>query len=172
MARGGNRPGSGRPKGSGPWGEKTTLFRVPDSLANGVEKYLEQRGYRLPLYASRVPAGVPSVASDDIEKLTDLNSLLLRDSENCFLLRVSGDSMVNAGIFDGDILVVNKKEEVLNGKIVVAMIDNQVTVKRFIRDERGAVFLKPENENHKPIRIRDYEALEIAGVVTGSLRQY
>lgn len=77
--------------------------------------------------------------------------------------------MVNAGIFDGDILVVNKKQEPVNGKIVVAMIDNQVTVKRLKRDEKG-VYLMPENEKYKPIRIRDFEALEIAGVVSGVVR--
>jgi DNA polymerase V len=171
MSRGGVRPGAGRPKGAGPWGETTRQMRVPLSLAKGVEKYLETRGYRLPLYASRVPAGFPAIASDDVEKMTDINAMLLSDPENCFLLRVSGDSMENAGIFDGDILIVNKKQEAANGKIVVAMIDNQVTVKRFKRDENG-IFLVPENEKYKPIRIRDHEALDIAGVVTGSLRQY
>lgn len=169
MSRGGVRPGAGRPKGAGPWGETTRQMRVPLSLAKGVEKYLESGGYKLPLYASRVPAGFPAVATDDIEKLTDLNTMLLHDPENCFLLRVSGDSMVNAGIFDGDILIVNKKLEPANGKIVVAMVDNQVTVKRFKRDESG-VYLMPENEKYSPLRIRNHEALEISGVVSGVVR--
>jgi len=170
MAHGGKREGSGRPKGTGPWGEATRSLRVPLSLVSGVIKFLENKGYRLPLYASRVPAGSPSPPADDIERTTDLNALLLKHPENCFLLRVKGDSMINAGIHDGDLLIVDRSLEPVNGKIVVAMIDGQATVKRFKRDKTGIALL-PENDNYQPIRVAQGQTLDIAGVVAGVVRK-
>lgn len=171
MSHGGKRPGAGRPKGKGPHGEATLPVRLPISMEKTFEKFIETRGFRLPLYASNVPAGSPSFASGDIDKHTDLNTMLLPDPSHSFLLKVTGDSMINAGIFDGDILVVSKKQEAVSGKIVVATIDGQATVKR-LKIEKKAVFLLPENEKYKPIKVQNFESLNIAGVVTGSVRQY
>lgn len=168
MPHGGKRKGAGRPRGKGPWGEETKPLRVPVSLVDAVTKFLEKRGYRLPLYASRVPAGSPSMPADDVERITDLNSMMLKNPGGCFLLRVTGDSMINAGIHEDDILIVDRYQEPVNGRIVVAMIDGQATVKRFKRD-KDQILLMPENDNYKPISVS--ENLEICGVVTGMVRK-
>lgn len=165
MPHGGKRPGSGRPCGSGLWKEQTALIRIPMSLKEGIDKYLQNRGYRLPLYSSRIPAGLPSLVVDDIDCMIDLNSILLKNPESCFLLKVSGDSMINAGIHDGDIIIVDRKLEVANGVIVAAMIDGEATVKRFKKDSSGTVTLFPENDTYKPIVVSKTQNLEIAGVV-------
>ena len=170
MPRGGKRKGAGRPKGKGPWGEKTKPLRIPISLMEAVTKFLDKRGYRLPLYASRVPAGSPSMPADEIERITDLNSMLLKNPEACFLLRVEGDSMINAGIQEGDILVVDRSQTPASGKIVVAMIDGQATVKRFLKDKIG-IMLMPENDNYQPIRLKIGQALDISGVVSSVIRK-
>lgn len=164
-SHGGKRRGAGRPSGSGPWKEKTIAMRIPLSLKVGIDSYLEKRGYYLPLYSSRIPAGPPSMPVGDIESMVDLNSVLLKNPEDCFLLRVSGDSMIKAGIHDGDILIVNRKIEVTNGAIVAAMIDGEATVKRFKRDAAGAIILMPENDNYAPIMISESQDFEIAGIV-------
>jgi DNA polymerase V len=171
MARGGTRQGAGRPRGKGPWGEKTIPMRVPASLFKGVTQFMKKRGYRLPLYASHVPAGTPSQPGDDVEDMTDLNTLLLKDPENSFLLRVKGDSMINAGIHDGDLLVVDRSLEPANGKIVVATIDGQATVKRFKRNQTG-IELLPENPNYQPLHIAKNQKLDISGIVIGCIRKY
>lgn len=169
MPHGGKRKGAGRPKGKGPWGERTKPLRVPVSLFESVTKFLEKRGYKIPLYASRVPAGSPSQPVDDIERATDLNSLLLKNPESCFLLRVRGDSMINAGIHEGDLLVVDRGQQPANGKIVVAMVDGQATVKRFRKDKKG-IALVPENDNYDPLLVKSEQEFNIAGVVTGVIR--
>lgn len=171
MPHGGKRPGAGRPSGSGLWKEETALMRVPLSLKAGVGMYVEKRGYNIPLYSSRIPAGPPSMAVDDIEAMVNLNSILLKNPESCFLLKVSGDSMIKAGIHDGDILIVNRKLEVTNGAIVAAMIDGEATVKRFKKDASGAVTLLPENDSYAPIVISENQNLEIAGVVTNVIHR-
>lgn len=170
MPHGGKRKGAGRPKGKGPWGEETKPLRVPLSLVGGVVKFMENHGYKLPLYASSIPAGFPLQPADDIEKVTDLNSILLKNPEQCFLLRVKGDSMINACIHDGDLLIVDRSLEVTSGKIVVAMIDGQATVKRFKKDKNG-IFLMPENNNYQPIHVIQGQTLDISGVVSGVVRE-
>lgn len=166
MPHGGKRHGAGRPPGKGPWGEKTLPMRIPLSLVDNVTKFLANRGYRLPLYASKVPAGLPNEAMSEVEALTDLNALLVTHPDQCFLLRVTGDSMKNACIHDGDILVVDRSIEPAHNKIVVAMIDGQATVKRL--DMRGGtILLKPENENYRPIPVTDPSSFVISGVVVG-----
>lgn len=166
MSHGGKRQGAGRPAGKGPWGEKTMPIRIPLSLVDNVARFLAGRGYRLPLYASKVPAGIPSEAMSDVENVTDLNTLLITHPDQCFLLRVTGDSMKNACIHDGDILVVDRSIKPTHNKIVVAIIDGQATVKRL--DMRGSkIQLKPENENYCPISVTDPSSFAISGVVVG-----
>lgn len=171
MRRGGNRPGAGRPKDSGRWGERTKSLRIPLSLLDCVNNFVEKRCYRIPLYASCVPAGSPSHASDDVERITDVNELVMKRPEKSFLLRVKGDSMINAGINDGDYLLVDQSIEPSNGKIIVAMIDGEATVKRFKKDRRGVISLIPENDNYQPIFLSKDRALHISGVVVGVIRK-
>lgn len=119
----------------------------------------------LPL-VGRVPAGPPSLASEEVEEVVAVPSAAggLRGE---FLLRVKGESMINAGILDGDLIVVQSRADARDGEIVVALIDDdEATVKRFFR-EPDHIRLQPENDALEPIRVRD---VRIAGVVVGLLR--
>jgi DNA polymerase V len=169
MQRGGKRKGAGRPYGKGPWMEATKPLRIPVSLVNAVMRFMETRGYQLPLYASRIPAGTPENADDHVEKTTDLNSLLLRNPKDTFLLRVTGDSMMDVGIYENDMLTVDRKLEARTGQIVVAMIDGHSTVKTFRKDRKG-ISLVPENKKYMPIKILSENDFQILGVVTNVIR--
>ena len=97
----------------------------------------------------RVTAGVPILATENIEEYISIPNVLLGDGEH-YILGVRGDSMINAGILDGDFVVVRKQQDANNGDIVVAMIDDDATVKRFYR-ESGHIRLQPENPSMQPI---------------------
>jgi DNA polymerase V len=170
MPRGGKRNGAGRPPGKGPWKEPTKPLRIPLSLLGAVTKLIETSGYRLPVYTSRVPAGIPEDADDHVERTTDLNSLLLKNLKDTFLLRVAGDSMMDAGIYEHDILTVDRSLEARNGQIVVALVDGRATVKTFRTDRKG-ITLTPENKRYKPIRILTQNDFQILGVVTNVIRK-
>ena len=118
----------------------------------------------LPLFSSRVPAGFPSPGDDYIDQTLDLNELVKHPSDT-FLVKVEGDSMINAGIHDGDILVVDRALEADNNKVVVANLDGELTVKRLsIKDT--SVLLMPDNPKFEPIEIRPLSDFSIMGVVT------
>jgi len=118
----------------------------------------------LPLFSSRVPAGFPSPGDDYIDQTLDLNELVKHPSDT-FLVKVEGDSMINAGIHDGDILVVDRALEADNNKVVVANLDGELTVKRLsIKDT--TVLLMPDNPKYEPIEIRPLSDFRIMGVVT------
>jgi DNA polymerase V len=170
MPRGGKRKGAGRPPGKGPWKEATKPLRVPVSLLSAVAKFMETSGYRLPIYASRVPAGTPEDADDHVEKTADLNSLLLKNPKDTFLLRVAGDSMMDAGIYENDMLTVDRKLEPRTGQIVVALIDGAATVKTLRKDREG-ITLVPESKRYKPIKILPENDFHILGVVTNVIRK-
>jgi DNA polymerase V len=117
------------------------------------------------LYLNPITAGFPSPAEDEIEKELDLNDLLIKRPEATFFLRVSGDSMVKAGIHHQDILIVDRSLEPSHGKVVIASINGELTVKRLIRKD-GKVFLAAENEAYPLIEISKDADLRIWGVVT------
>jgi repressor LexA len=135
------------------------------------------RGIRLPEDAGlpivgRVAAGSPILAAEHIEARVDIAAGFFHPRAD-FLLRVRGDSMVDAGILDGDLIAVHKTPEAANGQIVVARVDEEVTVKRFQRGRnRSKISLLPENANYSPIdvdlRERDFA---IEGLFVGLLRQ-
>ena len=170
MPRGGKRKGAGRPPGKGPWKEATKPLRIPLSLLSAVTKFIETSGYRLPIYASRVPAGTPEDAGDHVDETTELNSFLLKNPEDTFLLPVAGDSMMDAGIYENDMLTVDRKLEARNGQIVVALVDGRATVKTFRKDREG-ITLVPENKRYTPIRILPENDFQILGVVTNVIRK-
>ena len=170
MPRGGKRKGAGRPSGKGPWNERTKPLRIPVSLLKAVTEFMETSGYKLPVYASRVPAGSPEDADEHVDKTTDLNSLLLRNPKDTFLLRVAGDSMIDAGIYGNDMLMVDRQLEPRNGQIVVALIDGRSTVKTFRKDRNG-ITLVPENKKYLPIKILTEDDFKILGVVTSVIRK-
>ncbi len=119
----------------------------------------------LPLYLSGVKAGFPSPAESFVDKKLDLNEYLISHPAATFFLRVEGDSMINAGIHSGDILIVDRSIEPSNGKIVIAYLDNDFTVKRFVK-QNNKCMLAPENPDYPLIVINDNMNLEIWGVVT------
>lgn len=168
MPRGGTRPGAGRPKGKGKFGEATKPVRIPESLVEDVLGFVESRGCQLPLYACKVQAGFPSPADDYMEGKLDLNKHLVKHPTATFFVRAAGESMLGAGIHPGDILVVDRSLEARNGKIVIAAVDGELTVKRLSKTSRGTALL-PENDNFDPIEISDNNDVVIWGVVTNVL---
>jgi DNA polymerase V len=134
--------------------EKTKIYR-PD-LSTELE---------CPLFLAPVEAGFPSPAEDYVEGQLDLNKHLIKHPAATFFVRAAGDSMINAGIFPGDILIVDRSIEPADKKVVIAVINGALTVKRF-RKMDGKAFLVPENEKYKAIEITDETGGEIWGVVT------
>lgn len=123
----------------------------------------------VPLALNSIKAGFPSPADDFVENYLDLNKYLIRRPSSTFLVRVSGDSMVNAGILDGSILVVDKSTEYFNDSIVIAVVDNEFTVKR-LKYINNQSYLYPENPNYKSIKLKisDY----VWGVVTACITKF
>jgi len=120
---------------------------------------------RLPLFSYRIAAGFPSPANDYIEDRIDLNKHLIRHKEATFFLRVQGDSMLGAGIHDGDLLIVDRAITPIDGKIVIAALDGELTVKR-LSVQGETVRLVPENPAYPVIEINGEQDLVIWGVVT------
>jgi DNA polymerase V len=131
---------------------------------------LQPTGGHRPLFNSRVAAGFPSPASDYIESTLDLNDFLIQHPSATFFVRVAGDSMLEAGIFDGDYLIVDRAIEPTNGAIVIAVLDDELTVKRFFRG-RNSIELRPENQSYQPIRVSGDAELLIWGVVISVFRK-
>jgi DNA polymerase V len=165
MKHGGARKGAGRPKGQGRYGEPTQPIRLPLSLIQPVLRFIENKGYQLPLYGSKVPAGFPSPADDHVDSHLDLNEQFIKHPAATFFARASGTSMVNAGIYENDLLIVDRSLPPSHGKIVVAVIDGQLTVKR-LHKKNGQLLLMPENPDFEPIAIRDGSEVYLWGVVT------
>ncbi|MFO7767198.1 MAG: translesion error-prone DNA polymerase V autoproteolytic subunit [Pelovirga sp.] len=118
----------------------------------------------IPLFLDRVPAGFPSPASDYCEKTLDLNELCITRPAATYFVRAQGESMIDAGIFDGDILVVDRSLEPRHGDIVIAEYGGELTVKKI--ELKPRVRLMPMNKNYLPLVIPAGEELEIFGVVT------
>ena len=164
MVKGGKRPGAGRPKG-GKYNEPTKLVRIPHSRVEEILSFLDMGiNYELPLYSSKVRAGFPSPGDDYIETYLDLNKRYVQNPAATFFVIASGDSMTNAHIHEGDMLLVDRSLEATHGKIVIAAINGELTVKR-LSCIKGRVQLLPENEKYKPIDITDEQDLVIWGVV-------
>lgn len=171
MGHGGARQGAGRPKGQGPYGEPTKVVRIPQSKVADVKRLIQSEPSRsliIPLYGSRVKAGFPSPADDYIETHLDLNEYLIKHPSSTFLVRASGDSMVNAGIYSGDILVVDRSLEATHGKIVIAAVNGELTVKR-LYFQNGEMKLMAENPNYPAIDISESFDFMIWGVVTNTI---
>lgn len=190
---GGKREGSGRTAGTGRYGEQTRAMRVPESCVPAVKQMLGQvvalRRYprgagevevlqpasnplalARPLFSCSVPAGFPSPADDYIEGQLDLNEYFVDHPAATFYVRVTGESMTGAGISPNDILVVDRSLEAVHGKIVIAVVNHELTVKRLFR-RGGVIELRPENPAFPVIACKDDMELVIWGVVTGALRK-
>lgn len=119
----------------------------------------------VPLYLAPVEAGFPSPAEDHLDCKLDLHRHLVRNEAATFFLRAHGESMLGAGIHDGDLLVVDRSVEAAHRKVVIAALEGELTVKRLLRRE-GRVLLAPENPEFLPIDITESEFVHIWGVVT------
>ena len=119
----------------------------------------------LPMAGSAVPAGFPSPAEDHLEVSLDLNKALVRHPAATFYARVKGSSMTDAGILDGDLLVIDKSLVPKDGDIAICFLDGEFTVKRIARQEDG-LYLMPANERFRPIRISGESEFQIWGIVT------
>ena len=114
---------------------------------------------------SKVAAGFPSPAEDYVEGSLDLNTYLVKHPAATFFVRVTGDSMIGAGIHPDDLLIVDRSLEPADKKVVIAVVEGDITVKRF-RRRGGRVFLEPENDAYAPLEVTDGMAFEVWGVVT------
>ena len=172
--------------------QKTRAFSIKSARsANAAEEHLKalarkgaiemipgtSRGIRLPddgglPVVGRVAAGSPILAMEHIEERVEMPAGFFQPRAD-FLLRVRGDSMMNVGILDGDLLAVHKTPEAANGQIVVARVEDEVTVKRFQRTRaRNKVLLLPENDDYEPIQVDLKEQpFQIEGLSVGVIRQ-
>ena len=137
-------------------------------LGNAPEEVLSS--LEIPYFLNTVRVGWPSPADDYVEKPIDLNEFLIKNSAATYFVRVSGDSMVDAHIGDGAILIVDRSIEPTHNKIVIASINGSYACKRLLL--KPTVCLMSENPKYSPIIIKQEEELEIAGTVIASINIY
>lgn len=125
----------------------------------------------LHLAEDKISAGFPSPADDYSESRLDLNKELITNKSATFYARVKGDSMIMAGIADGDLLIIDKSKTPVNGSIVVCLIDGEFTVKR-LQKNGDYFYLMPENNNYLPVKIKPDNDVTIWGVVTYTIKKY
>ena len=127
--------------------------------------------FRIPLLNDSVSAGFPSPADDYTEENIDLNEHLISNPFSTFFLRVKGDSMINAGIKDKDLIIVDKSLTARPGNIIIAMIDGEFTIKR-LSIKNNELYLKSENHNYPDFRFKNHIDVQIWGVVIYSIHSY
>ena len=126
----------------------------------------------IPFVLSRISAGFPSPADDYIENNLSLSELLIKNHLSTFLMKASGDSMIEVGINHNDILLVDRSLDAKNRDIVIAIFEGNLTVKRLLIKAKGPVVLKSENSLYDDILIPEISDLEIWGVVTSVIHQF
>ena len=130
----------------------------------------QSTSYECPVFMVPVSAGFPSPAEDYIEEQLDLNKHLIKHPAATFFVKVKGDSMIDAGIHSGDILIVDRAVNPGNKKVVIAVINGELTLKR-IRMTKGKLFLVPENDKYKPVEITEEMDFTVWGVVTNVIHK-
>jgi len=124
---------------------------------------------KIPLFLERVSAGFPSPAEDYVEKTLDLNELCVQHPAATFFVRVQGESMIDAGIFPDDVLVVDRSLRAQHGDIIIASLESEMTVKE-LHLTPPPVYLLPRNPAYQSILIEEGMVLEVFGVVTNVVR--
>ena len=126
------------------------------------------------LIAPQIKAGFPSPAEDYLHESLDFNRDLIKHPEATFYGRVDGDSMIDAGIYDGDIAVIDRSLEPMNGDIVVGYINGEFTIKflDLTHKKEGYIELRPANKNYQPIRINEFDEFEVWGVVVWTIKKW
>ncbi len=200
--RGGRRPGAGRPLGTGKFGEPTKAVRIPASMANDLPVIVRQWQRMRDVFAQdasqewgqlrllqpvgAVPttivpfhaaAGRTAIAQEEpteVEEI-DLHQALSRHPESTFVVEVRGNSMIDAGIHPGNWLMIDRAEEAISGRIVLAIVDDKVMVKRLQVDPSGIVLLSEnqasDNPDHEPIQITESNTVSIVGVVVSVIHR-
>jgi len=130
------------------------------------------QGIQIPFFGSQIPAGFPSPADDYLEMSLDLNEHLIRNPSSTFFARVTGSSMINSGIYDNDIVIIDKSLQPKNGSILVCVIDGEFTIKRFKRVDDNTAYLMPDNPNFNPIKVDQNNDFTIWGVVTYTIHKH
>jgi len=161
--------------------EKKGYLHVESNASRGISLIREDTGLsdlaaalrnevfsKIPV-VGRVAAGSPILAMENIEGSVIIDPAFIKNAEDAFALRVSGDSMINAGIFENDLVIVSPNEKGINGDVIVAMLDDEVTVKTLEKKE-NKIRLIPENDNYKPIEINRNNEFSIVGKVKGVVR--
>ena len=127
--------------------------------------------FRIPLLSDSVSAGFPSPADEYTEENIDLNEHLISNPFSTFFLRVKGDSMINAGIKDKDLIIVDRSLIAKPGNIIIAMVDGEFTIKR-LSIKNDELYLKAENHNYPDFRFKNHIDVQIWGVVIYSIHSY
>lgn len=125
---------------------------------------------RIPIIG-RVAAGSPILAEENVEGSIVIDQSFLKKAKDCFALKVKGESMIDAGIFEGDVVIVSPQAAVANGDIIVASLDNEVTVKIY-EIKNNEIKLIPQNKNYMPIVVENKNDFSIVGKVTGVVRWF
>lgn len=136
-----------------------TLFTLDDSENSGA-----------PFVDVGISAGFPSPADDFKEQRISLDKELIKNKEATFFARVSGQSMIGAGLDDNDLLVIDRSLEPTHNKIAVCFLDGEFTVKR-LKVQKGQVWLQPENPNYEPIQVTEENGFMIWGIVTNVIKR-
>ncbi|WP_244498394.1 LexA family protein [Aureimonas ureilytica] len=180
--RGGPRSKAGRPKSAA-----TRVVRLPVPIAQ-IARRMNERGFRagdvnafldveariaqtVPLMSASAACGFPSPADDYMEGPLDFNELMISNPAATFAVRVSGESMTGAGIFPGDIAVIDRSRGPVHGCVVLACLDGEFTIKRYLI-RAGVVTLKAENPAFPNITLAEGQEFEVWGVVSGTVRKF
>ena len=192
-----NKPGAGRKVGTGKFREDTSVIRIPASQKPVIKDFLAAyqrkqlavnlvalgefklpalhvKPIRLPLFSSKVSAGFPSPAEEHVEKRLDPSEFLIDQKDATFFVTIQGYSMMDVGLLPGDKAVIDRSKIASIGDIVLAVIDNEFTIKTLARKKDGTPRLLPANSTgaFNPIEIKEGMNFEIWGVVTGSFRRF
>jgi repressor LexA len=145
---------------------KSRGLEIKSSVRNG---NVQPNTISVPLVGS-ISAGVPLLAQENIETTIAVDASLVRGKGELFALKVQGDSMIKAGIYHGDIVIVCQQSSAQNGEIIVALLGEEATVKRFLLKD-GVISLKPENDALEPISVSRREDFRVLGKVVATLRR-
>ena len=145
------------------------ISRGIEWLEHHVKVSRERNTVEIPL-VGRVAAGVPVLAEENIEGRIAVDEMIAR-SEECFALRVNGDSMKNAGIINDDVVIVSPQPDAKNGDIVVALLDDEATVKTYMTS-KGKIILRPENPDYDDILLDKRSNVRVLGRVVGLMRRF
>jgi DNA polymerase V len=168
-----------------PPGEPTKVVRLPLTVAalarrlatnnlrpGDINAFINMEARQIatvPLMTTSAECGFPSPADDYLDRPLDFNELLIENPAATFAVRVAGESMTGAGMFPGDIAVVDRSREAIDGSIVLALLGGEFTIKRYRRKGRR-IWLQPENPAFGEIRLNEDSAFEVWGVITKSIR--